>query len=134
MREIKFRGKRIDNGEWVYGYFQICPTNGTIIREIKTGFIYEILPKTVGQYTGLKDKKGKEIYEGDVFTANGKYPKVIEYCEERAGFCVINIDDIKNKDWKDIKQFPGQNWWNEYKRGIEIIGNIHDNPELMGEK
>ena len=121
MREILFRGKRLDNGEWVEGFY-ICDTgDGTCeICDINsvTGHRVEIAPATVGQYTGLYDTNGEPIFEGDIVEAEGEFGK-IEYREYEAmfqavfdGWCV------------DFDHFRGSN--------VEVIGNIHDNPELLG--
>jgi uncharacterized phage protein (TIGR01671 family) len=70
MRKIKFRGKRLDNGKWVYGAYVNCGNWNHIFTQGKTGALdaHRIDPATVGQYTGLNDKYGQEIYEGDMIT------------------------------------------------------------------
>ena len=143
MRTIKFRGKRLDNGEWVHGDL-LKPHTGTRIVNYdesepqpsvcRTDFHYHnVDPETVGQFTGLLDKNGKEIYSGDIITVNGRYPRVVlwdkmmwalmptEYYHD-AYFWVINL------------QHPGPDWWEDFSDEFEIIGNIHDNHELLNEK
>ena len=124
MREILFRGKRAYDGEWVEGNLFIpdkedTPTQiciGTNIVRIT----YDIIPETVGQYTGLTDKNGKKIFEGDI--VKDIWRNYIELVEYNGGgfnpFAIPNWECTPDPD------------------GTVIIGNIHDNPELMkvGEK
>lgn len=76
MREIKFRGKEINTGKWVYGFYTqgsfIDPNTEkeTVRHIIDNGMLHDVVPETIGQYTGLKDKNGKEIYEGDKLEVN----------------------------------------------------------------
>ncbi len=133
-RTIKFRGKRIDNGEWVYG--DLLQTNeGSVCIGVHGQYIddgmhfndfYDETPyideDTVGQFTGLLDKNGREIYEGDIILCKGKHQYKVEWTTD--GF-------MMRSDWyggiTSIESFlPIQR---------EIIGNIHDdNPELLNEK
>ena len=138
-RTIKFRGKRIDNGEWVYGSLDLTANSAAISwdRIDNDGdtvpWFANVDPASVGQFTGLLDKNGKEIYEGDIITVSGRYPRVAlwdkmmwalmptEYYHD-AYFWVMNL------------QHPRPDWWEEFSDEFEIIGNIHDNPELLKEK
>jgi len=144
MREYLFRGKDI-NGKWVYGDLLHIPEGCLIFKSnVKSGQldvnfalaitkeeITPVFPKTVGQFTGLTDKNGVKIFEADIFSVNGKYPKVIKYQENVMAFCCANLSDLKDEDWKSIWQQPEEVWWNDFKREIEVIGNIHDNKNLL---
>jgi uncharacterized phage protein (TIGR01671 family) len=142
MREIKFRGKRVDNGEWVYGdlihrysnWIYIAPIPSTI--EITP---IEIDPETVGQYTGLKDKNGKEIYEGDIVEIKVVSVRKEDKWDGETGeylgweYVEVPFKDIKIVEWlgDGFNLFYG-NWIEDE---FEVIGNIFDNPELLkGEK
>lgn len=127
-RTIKFRGKRIDNGEWVYGDL-LQPTEICDIYEIANcesidGTRDEVTPETIGQYTGLHDKNGKEIYEGDIvgidylsYIVTG----VVTYSTKDAMYILTNTNSIadENEPLGDYKN-------------LEVIGNTYDNPELLG--
>lgn len=132
MREILFRGKRVDNGEWVEGNFikdNWGDTYGELIygilqdREAPAGLAgwipKRVLPETVGEYTGLTDKNGKKIFEGDIIRSNSERG-YIEYYPNDCAFDVV--DD------------HGFYWLISEMSNIEVIGNIHDNPELLEEK
>lgn len=129
MREIEFRGKRIDNGEWVYGNLMQFEDSATFIfadeRKGASTLTYAhfiinnmhaIDEKTLGQYTGVKDKNGKKIFEGDI-------------CWEEHNECygVVKFEEGKFLYvWENI----AEDLW-EVADDIEICGNIHENPELL---
>ena len=136
-REILFRGKRTDNGEWIYGYLI---GNNVIVGEVVdfeedyfiTEFWYKVVPETVGQFTGLTDKNGTKIFDGGIISANGVVIFAVKYIEERLSFCLANTDELKlnlkcMSPWHPVSA----SWWNEFGREIEVIGNIYDNPELI---
>ena len=115
MREIKLRGKSLDNGEWVYGDLHIRTPFPHIHSEIDYGKI-DIDPHTVGQFTGLHDKNGKEIYEGDIVRYDMGGECEVSYCIG-GGFAGFDLSPA---------------FHNEHQlTDVEVIGNIHDNPELL---
>ena len=131
MREILFRGKRTDNGEWVKGYYCNCVKAvgmETIpsIQQTDDNSLYfrEVIPETVGQFTGLTDKNGKKIFEGDIVKVK------TEYVDE-----TIYLVAYRDCGFKLIYR-PSNgvvNLTNNKSRNIEVIGNKWDNPELLGE-
>lgn len=132
MREILFRGKRLDNGEWVYGYYvhlgPVSCQRAYIIPEYTSAiYVKEVDPSTVDQYTGLMDKNDKRIFEGDIVSTDIARPYLI--VEFRDGCFMFNCND-GGKDYYDIMLPILEDAQTEYKYG-EIIGNIHDNPELL---
>lgn len=130
-RKIKFRGKSLNTGIWEYGdlntLFYNHPRIYTISRKISVD------ENTVGQFTGLHDKNGKEIYEGDIIRSlNSKGEPIIHhiiYDNEEAGFIAALKGSVKG-DFGYGKCY--QQWITECKK--EVIGNIHDNPELLKQK
>ena len=141
MREIKFRGKRLDTQEWVEGYYWhniqddrhniviLAPANGFVSGQIQENARVRL--ETIGQFTGLTDKNGKEIFEGDVlsnsFMDNKKGKNGIASFKEHC-FC-IECEELYRPIGNDLgwSNMKGNKWYGE----IEVIGSIHDNPELI---
>lgn len=123
MREYKFRGKQVDNGEWVYGYLWVCKTatiETAYITDEKGG-MFQVIPESVGQYTGLRDKNGKEIYEGDI-TTHHRFNTIEKwvYHERFLQYLAIESDGTHRY------------YFDRDKEDLEVISNVHDNPELWG--
>ena len=139
MREILFRGKRADNGEWVEGDLDRgLFANIDFISYFKTigeRVSYEVSPETVGQYTGLCDKNGKKVFEGDVIRtlyANCPKNKHIDKVEFFDGsFLATNGGGLYAKISGLGSSKPMANDMSVHMIECEIIGNIHDNPELF---
>ena len=129
MREILFRGKRLDNGEWVYGYYvHIGPVSCQrtyIIPEYASAlYVNEVYPSTVGQYTGLNDKNGKRIFEGDIAKVLQGKDKDIAYVGFENGAFMLYP-----KTGNIYERTLWEYWYNDWD--VEVIGNITDNPELL---
>ncbi len=139
MREILFRGKR-NNGDWVFGNLFI-PDKKDAPTEICIGtnvirITYEVIPETVGQYTGLTDKNGKKIFEGDLAKPfdDDCDKMVVEFHDGSFVLCIYGYlgylgenGHIEDGNYGVFECEPLIN----YRGSIEIIGNIHDNPELL---
>lgn len=123
MRDIKFRGKRLDNDEWIYGHYYEYQTSPFIRYEdysdnASTEIDKEVRLETVGQYTGLKDKNGKEIYDDDLL--KDKFGDI--YTASWNG-CLYGRSKMGHRLRCDIIR--------KIEEEFEIIGNKHDNPELL---
>ena len=146
MREILFRGKRVDNGEWVEGSlikvdWRNKPTTYSIMPTRPTACNYIVDPETVGQYTGLTDKNGVKIFEGDILRGfeypfcsniNGEFNYFAEivWFDDSSAFGIYtfknpksNVRGISEGNTDYLEYFNADKW--------EVIGNIHDNPELL---
>lgn len=145
MDRYLFRGKLLDNGEWVTGFYHVVTKGAhlspienshcvTTYKVLKNGEIiltgcHDVEPATVGQCTGLHDKNGKLIYEGDIVKLH--YGTGLENKISRVTYQDLRwvLADIKNDDYYATYDFE---LLGSYKgTGMEIIGNIHDNPELV---
>jgi len=142
MREIKFRGKRVDYCKWVYGfYYQYKMESGKIINYITTDKrdTHQIIEETICQFTGLKDKNCAEIYEGDIIQSkiHESAIYVIIWNEKNCCFSGFDkyqyrsmiIDELYRMNSLFNKENIKPRWLNDYQ--FEIIGNIFDNPELL---
>ena len=144
MQEILFRGKKCRNGEWVEGYYVYCGEEYTsvgtnrpyILTHDMCGFAWhEVIPETVSQYTGINDANGKRIYEGDILHAPHWWwgPRFVHLqkgqCGPSIGESVMHYILARYVD--DPEKHATHNLWNGYE--VEVIGNIHDNPELLQE-
>ncbi len=129
MRPIKFRGKRLDNGVWIYGSLDLTDERPTISwlhtdeDDEKVPWFAHVKADTVGQFTGLHDKNGKEIYEGDIIeitdpNTNEKYISTVIW--SRKGYYAAKMENNGNITLGYVD-----------KSQIRIIGNLFDNPELL---
>lgn len=156
IRTIIFRGKRKDNGKWVYGVPYFKNNQCFIITDLFTCEEYqctgaenvEVIPSTIGQYTGLKDKNDKRVFEGDIVQYNtyddfdcqsivrfGEYIQDGSGGEYKGTTCIgfyVEVDNFTCPDWYDdmpecFSDYQKQQNIFEVAKECEVIGNIHDN-------
>ena len=153
MREILFRGKRVDNGEWVNGYFikanhhwheHGVHEDWIAVDTIQNGGWcnvrgkYAVAPETIGQYTGLTDKNGNKIFEGDIVKFGQNLYQITFECGsfallDKQGFIIAKIGGMNDRCYSLMNLYLECCWEDNWAYDIEVIGNIHDNPELLKE-
>jgi uncharacterized phage protein (TIGR01671 family) len=141
MREILFRGKRADNGEWTEGqllYFKASVGTEAFALIVEScewdnanewfnlGKRAKVIPETVGQFTGLTDKNGRKIFEGDIVK---HYNRI--YIGEPDSYIVVLIEWNEEEHRYQQRKKDGECFLVGKQCFFEIIGNIHDNPELL---
>lgn len=119
MREFLFRGKSTDFGDWLSGYIRQYENGKVTICDVENKRLWFVDPSTVGEFTSLTDKNGKKIFEGDI-VRNGDYTMIVVWCDFHAAFMLAFC--------VDGDYFEAISNSHIY---LEVIGNIHDNPELL---
>ena len=127
-REIKFRAKRLDNNEFVIGYYLPMVDESRNFIYLPLDYLnehsrIEIDPKTIGQYTSLKDKNGKKIYEGDIVKIMQETETLLDKVIYDNHLCSFRFEGLS--DYCDFCD------WLREGAEFEVVGNIYENPELL---
>ena len=117
MRTIKFRGKSLLNGKWIYGYLFIATCGDNLMIQVNAVDAFGVEDNTVGQFTGILDKNGKEIYEGDIVEYHLGKTALVVFDQDNCSFVAEHLPNRYAFEWIGCH--------------MEVIGNIHDNPELL---
>lgn len=150
MREILFRGKTL-SGKWVEGIYSPYNWDIDLVREnkpqiiilsenkddIDDGLWCDIIPETAGQYTGLTDKNGVKIFEGDIVKGTAYSATtigVIVWIDEISSFGVRRVNALNPTAWENSSILRCVSLGKTDEFAAEVIGNIHDNPELLGKE
>lgn len=126
MKDIEFRGQRVDNGELTYGYLFVIWEKHYILWGTTNNVpnMIEVISETVGQYIGRNDIKGNKVYDGDILFKDSYWKLRVVY--DKCCFIIADLDEVRyiNKCfYKPVSEFNIEDW--------EVIGNIHDNKELI---
>lgn len=141
-REILYRGKRIDNGNWAHGYYAQDASEGDsdsiiLVGGEDDGLWCKVDGRTVGQFTGLTDKNYKRICEGDIATFGLNEYQIIYECGSFALFddedrMISKIGGLNDNCYSLMNLYLECMWEDNWAYDIEVIGNVHDNPEESG--
>ena len=137
MRVILFRGKRKDNGKWVYGFYALFASNKGLKHGIYTGaengcvIPYEVIPETVGQFTGRCDENYNKIFEGDILEVS--YDDGTAYTTEVCAYGGTLCVDVEGEDYDFTAIDFAVDIWKNNCCKCKVIGNIYENPELLEE-
>ena len=125
MRVILFRGKAFSGNEWEYGVPVFCGLNNELaFMKQMHSYDHQVIPETVGQFTGLTDKNGKKIFEGDIL-------RITERGKTADGGIVV-FENGYPGGWLITDKTYSSKCSLAMRNDVEVIGNIHDNPELLG--